>query len=146
MMRRALAAMVLAALLGGCGGRDWHGEAFSRHYPSPNTETSESLVERVEIMHWTDDPRQKEKIGLLETYTVRLAGSRRPHDIHYIKNAAGTKSLGYINENGVFFRYTRDGQAEKVGEYPIRQTGIRIFFGYSKEHNIGFEEINPYAE
>jgi len=145
MMKRALPAMILAGFLAGCGGRDWHGEAFSRHYPKPTTETSETLVERVEIMHWTDDPRRKEKIGLLETYTLRLAGSRRPHEIHYIKNAAGTKSLGYINENGVFFRYVGD-KAEKVGEYPIRQTGIRIFFGYTKEHNIGFEEINPYAD
>ncbi|HEY3226956.1 MAG TPA: hypothetical protein VGK61_08195 [Planctomycetota bacterium] len=144
--RRFAAAALAALLLGACGYSDWHGEAFSAYYPRPSRETGQTLEERLQLMQWTKDPRKKTRIGYLEKYSILLEGSRTPHDIYYIRNAAGTATLGYINENGVFFRYTGDGRAERVGEFPIRDTGIRIFFGLSKEDNLGFEEINPYSD
>jgi hypothetical protein len=135
----------LAAALAGCSNRDWHGEAFSRMYPQPNQKTEQQLDERQAIMHWTTNPREKERVGYLEKYSITLAGSREPHDIYYIRDGMGMKTLGYISENGAFFRYTKDGQAERIGEYPIRDVGIRIFFGFPKSDNLAFEDIPTYS-
>ena len=147
MTKRLFAAAALAALLlGACGNADWHGEAFHMYYPRPSRETGQTLEERLQLMRWGKDPRQKTRIGYLEKYSILLEGSRTPHDIYYIRDAAGIQTLGYINENGEFFRYTGDGRAQRVGEFPIRDTGIRIFFGLTKEDNLGFDEINPYSD
>ncbi len=136
----------LAALCAaGCGTRDWHGEAFSHYYAPPSKETGQQLEERQAILHWKKDPRDKKRIGYLEKYTIRLEGSREPHDLYYIRDASGMKTLGYINENGVFFRYTRDGRAERVGEYPIRDVGIRVFYDLPKGDNLAFEDIATYS-
>jgi len=137
----AFASLVVA----GCGYRDWHSEAFSHHYPQPSRETGQALEERQTILHWTTNPRDKQRIGYLEKYTIKLEGSREPHDIYYIRDASGTKTLGYINENGAFFRYTGDGQVERVGEYPIYDVGIRVFYGLPKGDNLAFEDISTFS-
>lgn len=142
-MRNAAAALVLLAAAG-CSNLNWHGEAFSRYYAPPSRATGQVLDERQSILHWTSNPRDKKRIGYLEKYTIQLEGSREPHDIYYIRDASGVKTLGYINENGVFFRYTADGQADRVGEYPIYEVGIRVFFGYPKGDNLAFEDIATY--
>ena len=138
--------VALAALAApGCGTYDWHGESFSQYYPPPSKETGQQLEERQAILHWTTNPRDKKRIGYLEKYQIQLEGSRDPHDIYYIRDASGIRTLGYINENGAFFRYTKDGQVERVGEYPIYTVGIRIFYGLPKGDNLAFEDISGYV-
>ena len=144
MIRIALAGLA-AVIAAGCGTHDWHGEAFSKYYPPPSKETGQQLEERQAIMHWTSNPRDKKRIGYIEKYKIQLEGSREPHDIYYIRNASGMKTLGYINENGVFFKYTNNGQVERVGEYPIYDVGIRIFYGLPKGDNLAFEDISAYV-
>ena len=145
-MRSDRIAVIAAALLAaGCGNYDYHGEAWSHRYPGPSKETGQQLVERQAIMHWKGNPREKKRIGYLEQYEILLAGSREPHDIYYIRDAAGMKTLGYISENGVFFRYTADGQVKRLGEYPIRDTGIRVFYDLPKSDNLAFEDIPLFA-
>ena len=144
-MRRLIAVAVLAGAAAGCSNLDWHMESFSSHYAKPNKVTEQHLDERHTILHWTTNPRDKERIGYLEKYTITLAGSREPHDIYYIRDASGKKTLGYISESGAFFRYTSDGQAERIGEYPIRDVGIRVFYDLPKGDNLAFEEIAAYT-
>jgi hypothetical protein len=83
------AAAVMALLAAACGSHDWHGEAFKGYYAQPSRETGQQLEERQAIMHWKSDPKQKKRIGYLEKYAIRLEGSREPHDIYYIRDAAG---------------------------------------------------------
>ena len=138
-----LAAFAVAT---GCSNRDWHGEAFKKHYPQPNRTTSQELVERQAILHWKANPKDKQRIGYIEKYAITLAGSREPHDLYYIRDGSGLNTLGYISENGVFHRYLADGRAERVGEYPIRDVGIRVFFGFPKGDNLAFEDITTFDE
>ena len=145
-MRMQLVLAVLAAVIvAGCSNRDWHGEAFSKYYAPPSKETGQQLEERQAILHWTTNPRDRKRIGYLEKYKIQLEGSREPHDIYYIRNASGLKTLGYINENGVFFKYTKDGQVARIGEYPIYDVGIRIFYELPKGDNLAFEDIAAYV-
>lgn len=140
-----IAAAAVALVAVGCSNYDWHGEAFSNRYARPSRETGQELEERQAIMHWTTNPRDKKRIGYLEKYSIRLEGSRDPHDIYYIRDAAGIRTLGYITENGMFYRYTRDGQAERVGEYPIYDVGIRVFYGFPKADHLAFEDISVFS-
>jgi hypothetical protein len=142
---KQLFALVLALGVAGCSNRDWHGESFKGYYAPPSRETGQELDERHEIIHWTKDPKEKKRIGYLEKYSIKLAGSRDPHDIYYIRDASGQRTLGYISENGILFRYTKDGQAERLGEYPIHDTGIRVFYGFTKADNLAFEEIQAFV-
>src|SRR5262245_39925355 len=119
------AASLLAAAAGGCGSVDWHGESFRHYYAGGNKATEQNPVERLAIVHWAENPRDKHRIGYLEKYEITLEGSREPHDLYYIRDAAGMKTLGYISENGAFFKYTKTGEAVRIGEYPIREVGIR---------------------
>src|SRR5262245_37863595 len=146
MKRTALGIAIAAASLAaaGCSNLYWHGEAFSRYYPPPNKTTSQELAERQAIIHWKGSPKDKQRVGYLEKYMITLAGSREPHELYYIRDGTGMNTLGYITENGIFFRYTANGQAERMGEYPIRDVGIRLFFGFPKGDNLAFEDIATY--
>jgi hypothetical protein len=144
LMRIAVASSA-ALLAAACGSYDWHGEAFKNYYAQPSRETGQELEERQAIMHWKADPKQKKRIGYLEKYAIRLEGSREPHDIFYIKDPSGRFTLGYISENGALFKYTKDGQAERLGEYPIYDVGIRVFYNLPKGDNIAFEDIAAFV-
>ena len=145
-MKRLSVLGLLAGALGGCSNANWHGEAWRQYYPRPAAETERHLQERRIIQHWTGDPRNKETVGILEKYTVLFEGSRIPRDYYVILNAAGTRPLGHVNEEGVFYRFTEDGGMEKVGEYVIIDTGVKIFFGYPLSDHLGFEPVDPYTD
>jgi len=148
MMKLKIAIAGLAALFtAACSNHNWHGEAFSHYYAKGNPKTEQELDERQSIVHWAanSNPGTKKRIGYLEKYIITLEGSRDPHDIYYIRDAAGMKTLGYISENGMFFKYTKSGEAERVGEYPIHDVGIRVFFGLPKGDHLAFEDIQTYS-
>jgi hypothetical protein len=145
-MKTGIAVAALAVLCtAGCSNLYWHGEAFKNYYQGASKETGQTLEERQAIMHWKGNPKDKQRVGYLEKYTILLEGSRDPHTIYYIRDASGMRTLGYISENGAFFRYTRDGQAERVGEYPIYDVGIRVFYGFPKGDNLAFEDISTFG-
>lgn len=148
MMKIRIAIAGLAALYAAaCSNHDWHGEAFSHYYASGNRRTEQELDERQAIVHWraNANPRERKRIGYLEKYTITLEGSREPHDLWYIRDAAGMKTLGYISESGAFFKYTKNGEAERIGEYPIHDVGIRVFFELPKGDHLAFEDIQVYS-
>ncbi len=139
-------ALVLV-VVGGCAGRlHEYGEEYQEFYGSPSAETQSENVERKKIMHWRKDPKLKVRVGFLEKYRVRLKGMRDWRELYYILNPGGTDRLGFINEDGKFFRYDRDGRAVKVGEYAVIDTGVKVFFGFPLSDNLGFEDLDPYKD
>ena len=148
MMKIKIAITGLAALsVAACSNRDWHGEAFSKYYASGNRRTEQQLDERQAIVHWAASakPQDKKRIGYLEKYTITLEGSREPHDLYYIRDASGMKTLGYISESGAFFKYTKTGEAVRIGEYPIHDVGIRVFYDLPKGDHLAYEDIQTYS-
>lgn len=143
-----LAALLLAVpLLAGCTSNvHWVGEGWKEYYGKPAKETSRRLLERKVIQHWTTDPRAKENVGMIEKYEVLFEGTRVPREYHLILNAPGTKRLGHVNEDGTFYRFRDDGGVEKVGEYVVFDTGLKVFFGYPLGDYLGFEEFDPYKD
>jgi hypothetical protein len=142
---KRLATVALLAMAG-CGYQDWRPEANQYWYGKPASETSMENAERRRIYHWKTDPKLKTRVGILEKNRLRLKGTREWQDLYYIKSAGGTELLGFITEDGVFFRYDRDGKAHRVGEYKVIDTGVKVFFGFPLADNLSFEDIDPYKE
>lgn len=144
---RALAAAALAALpLAACSdGAGYYGEEFSNYYKGPAETTRSERVERREIVHWKDDPRQKARIGFLYKYETVVAGSRSARESWRIYDRLGNTAVGLITGEGVFYRFDEQGRlGQRVGEYPVVATGLKIFFGIPLKENVDVEEIDPY--
>ncbi|MBI4564403.1 MAG: hypothetical protein HY716_06890 [Planctomycetes bacterium] len=144
MTSSCLRAAACALALAGCGPLHWEKEAWSEYYGKPAAETERTLLERRQIIHWSSDPGRKERVGFLETYSILLEGSRVPREYHLILNGSGTERLGHINETGIFYRFTPNGEMVPVGEYPIIDTGLKIFFGFPLSDHLAFEPLDPY--
>lgn len=148
MTMRGVAPFALMAALGACNANiDYYPEEWKGYYREPAQETTHKRVERKEIYHWTNDPKKKKRVGFLYRYELQLAGSRGKRDYYMIYDAPGVKAVGYITQEGVFHRFDRSGRlGEKVGEYPILDIGLKIFYGYPLKDSVGLEEIDPYAD
>ncbi len=136
----------LFLFLGACGWRDFKSEEYQRYYPQASTTTSHKNTERRKILYWAKDPKAKERIGYLERYEVTLAGSRDAKDYYIIKDRHGLQELGYINDIGEFYRYEKNGTMTKIGEWQVIDLGIKIFFGKPVNHNVLFEDVDPYRD
>ena len=143
-MKKILIPALLA--LGACGYRDFKSEGYSKYYPQPSQSTEHSNLDRKKILAWARDPKAKERIGYLEKYEMTLAGSRRAMEYYIIKDRHGLEQLGYINEIGEVYRYQPNGTMTKVGEYPVVDLGVKVFFGLPVDHNILFESVDPYRD
>jgi hypothetical protein len=143
-MARALACLILA----GCVDTPhFRGEGFSQYYRGPAEETQgPRRVESREILHWTKDPREKRRIGYLHRYEVQPKGSRDVRECYYISDASGTKEIGFITAEGVFYRFDARGRLAEpaVGAYTILTTGLKVFFGLPLSDNLDVEPIDPY--
>jgi hypothetical protein len=123
----------------------YYGEEFSNYYRGPAEESSSERVERREIVHWKGNPREKKRVGFLYRYETLVKGSRTPRESWYIYDRLGKKAVGFITAEGVSYRFTEEGRlGERVGEYPIITTGMKVFFGYPLTDNIDMEEVDPY--
>jgi len=143
-VRRA-AALGLLALAACSNSANFQGEGYSQYYKGTAEETSSERVERREIVHWKGNPREKKRVGFLYRYETLVKGSRTPRDSWYIYDRLGRKAVGFITAEGVFYRFTEEGRlGERVGEYPIISTGMKVFFGYPLTDNIDLEEVDPY--
>ena len=145
-LRLAAAALPLAAMLASCSDHaGYHGEEFANYYRGPAEGSSSERVERREIIHWRGNPRDKKRIGFLYRYETLVKGSRTYRDSWYIYDRLGRKAEGFITAEGVFHRFTEDGRlGERVGEYKIVSTGLKVFFGFPLSDNVDLEEVDPY--
>jgi hypothetical protein len=144
-MRRIPAFLVPLAALAACSDRDYHGEEFSLYYRKPAAETRSERVERKEVVHWPSSPKDKKRIGFLHRYQTQVEGSREIRDSWYIFDRYGERRIGFITNEGVFYRFDWNGRiGERVGEYTVVATGLKVFFGIPLKENVDLEDIDPY--
>lgn len=144
-MIRILSLSGLLAVLAACSEANSYGEEFSLYYRRPASETRSERVERREIVHWPANPKDKKRIGFLHKYTTLVEGSRTPRDCWYIFDRYGETRIGFITAEGVFHRFDNQGRlGERVGEYTVVSTGLKVFFGIPLKENVDVEEIDPY--
>ncbi|MBI2931742.1 MAG: hypothetical protein HYY16_08825 [Planctomycetes bacterium] len=139
-------AILGSAWAAGCGPLHERGEAWQQYYASPAGETTSEVVERKKIIHWAANVGERKCLGILEKGRIRLKGSREWHETYAILNPAGTARIGFVNETGAFFRYDREGERVRVGEYPIFTTGLKVFFGLPLAENLALEDFDLYEE
>ena len=138
---------VLGALLAcsACQGTtSYYGEEFSNYYQSPREETSRRRIDSKEIVHWATNPKTKKRIGFYETWEISLKGSRETRECHYIKDPSGLRDVGFVTNEGVFYRFDSKGERTRIGEYTILSTGLKIFYGIPIKENVDLEDIDPY--
>jgi hypothetical protein len=141
----ALAALAVLPLAACSDHSGYYPEEWSPYYKGPAESTRSERIERREIVHWKEDPRQKKRIGFLYKYETLVTGSRTPRESWRIYDRLGNTAVGLITGEGVFYRYDEKGYlGERVGEYPVVNTGLKIFFGIPLRENVDVEEIDPY--
>lgn len=145
MIRIAIVLGALAALAG-CGPLHHRSEEFSRYYGQPAAATRTENVERRKILHVKKSAGQRPRLGFLERNRIQLEGSRDWREFHYILNEGGTDRIGFINEDGGFYRYDRQGKLVWMGEYKILDTGLKLFFGLPLSETIALEAVDPYRD
>ncbi len=147
-MKNALMAVLLAApAMASCTDRDlyYYPESASGLYKKSAEQTRSVCVDRKEILHWSGSPKDRTRIGYLKRFETLPAGSIATRESYQIYNAVGDKSIGFITAEGVFYRFDEQGRlGQRVGEYPILPTGIKVFFGLPMRDNIVLEDIDPY--
>jgi hypothetical protein len=142
---KRLPLLLALPLFAACGDQYGYREEWSHLYDRPATETTSDRIERREIIHWGANPKDKKRIGFLHKWETKVAGSRSYRESWSIMDKLGVSRVGFITAEGVFYRYDANGQlGEKVGEYPIVSTGLKIFFKIPLSEHIDLEEIDPY--
>ena len=144
-MTRRLA--VLAALfLASCTDYvNYYGEEWSPYYEHPREESSRKRVDSKEIVYWATNPKDKKRLGFYETWEVKIKGSRKTRECHYIKDAGGITIIGFVTNEGVFYRFDPgSSNPRRINEYQVLSTGLKVFFGIPLRDNVDLEEIDPY--
>ena len=142
---KRLALLLALPLFAACTDQHYYGEEFSLYYDRPATESTSERIERREIVHWAKNPKDKKRIGFLHQYETKAVGSRKFRDSWYIFDSLGKTRIGFVTDEGVFYRFAADGRlGERVGEYKVMPTGLKVFFGIPLDQNIDLEEIDPY--
>lgn len=142
---KRLALLLAAPLFASCTDQHYYAEEFSLYYDRPATESTSERIERREIVHWAKNPKDKKRIGFLHQYETKVTGSRKFRDSWYIFDALGKTRIGFITDEGVFYRFDAYGRlGERVGEFKVTPTGLKVFFGIPLDQNIDLEEIDPY--
>jgi hypothetical protein len=142
---KRLALLLALPLFASCSDQYYYAEEFSLYYDRPATETTSDRIERREIVHWAKNPKDKKRIGFLHQYETKVVGSRKFRDSWYIFDVLGKTRVGFITDEGVFYRFDAAGRlGERVGEFKVMFTGLKVFFGIPLEENLDLEEIDPY--
>jgi len=142
---KRLALILALPLFAACSDQNYYAEEFSLYYDRPATETTSTRVDKREIVYWGKNPKEKRRIGFLTQMETKVVGSREYRNSWYIVDPTEKTRLGFITNEGVFYRFDAYGRlGERVGEYKVTPTGLKIFFGYPLDHNIEVEEIDPY--
>jgi hypothetical protein len=150
MIKRPASILLLTGLLAGlaaCSDSHYYGEEFSNYYGPPASTTTSERVERREIVHWKENPRDKKRIGFLYKYETKVKGSRNYRDSWYIYDRLGNKAVGFITAEGKFYRFDDAGRIGAfVTENPVAVLGLKEFFGIPLRENVDLEEIDPYRD
>jgi len=134
------------AALAACADPYRSGEGWSHLYPPLAEEASSNRTERKEILHWAKNPREKAKLGYVERYETQSKGSRDWRVSWYITDRTGSRKIGFITAEGVYYRFVNGSDTAEVGKYdvPPRVTGLKVFYGIPLSENIDLEEVDPY--
>lgn len=142
---KRLALFLTLPMVASCTDQHYYGEEFSLYYDKPAGESTSSRIERREIVHWAKNPKDKKRIGFLHQYETKVVGSRKYRDSWYIFDSLGKTRIGFITDEGIFYRFDANGRlGERVGEFKVTPTGLKVFFGIPLDQNIDLEEIDPY--
>ena len=143
---RVLPALAAIACLASCVDTlHYYGEEFSNYYRYPAEETTQERIERREIVHWKKSPADKKRVGFLYKYSTLVKGSRTPRECYYVYDWTGSKIEGFITAEGEFYTFDKHGRlGERVGEYPILPTGLKVFKGYPLNEHVDLQVIDPY--
>jgi hypothetical protein len=142
---KRLALLLALPALASCSDRDYYAEEFSLYYDKPATATTTERVDRKEIVHWAKNPKDKKRIGFLKQYETKVVGSRQYRNCWYIYDSVDKSAIGFITNEGEFYRFDAYGRlGERVGEYKVTPTGLKIFYGISLEEHVEVEDIDPY--
>lgn len=144
-MRRRLCFLV-ASLLAGAGCE--HAPS-SRDYPefsaSPAPKAAEVTISKKKIVTWKKDPRKRRTVGWLEEKQVQPKGTRTWETVYQFRDAQDQRLVGFATERGVFYRYDAGGYTARLGEWTVRETGIKIFFEIPLEDGLSLESLDPYS-
>lgn len=142
---KRLALVLALPLVASCTDQYHYAEEFSLYYGRPATETTSERIERREIVHWAKNPKDKKRLGFLHQYETKVEGSRKFRDCWYIFDELGNTRIGFITDEGVFYRFDAYGRlGERLGEFKVTPTGLKVFFGIPQEEHLDLEEIDPY--
>ena len=143
---RILGVVVAIACLASCtNSYDFRGEGWSGHYRYPAEENIQERIGRREIVRWRDNPNEKERVGFIYTYETQVKGSRNKRQCHYLYDWTGSKIEGFITAEGEFYRFDKFGHiSERVGEYPIVPTGVKMHNRYPLTDRVDLRDIDPY--
>ena len=102
-------------------------------------------------MAWDTDPGKKLRVGLIEQWKIHYKGSRNSHisewdDLWHLYDARGIKMIGFITNDGTVFKFDKEGQPIRFGEWKILHTGLKMFYGLSIRSNVDFDQIDPYGD
>ena len=146
-MIRSLSVLSTLLAFASCSDRpSFYGEEWPDYYQKRHEETTRKKLDNREIVHWATNPKDKRRIGFYETWQVKVQGSRATRECHYIRDAGGLHDIGFVTNEGVFYRFEKSGRLEEkpVGEYTIVTIGLKVFFGIPAHENLDLEEIDPY--
>ncbi len=144
-MKRLLLLLALPAAVASCTDQHYYAEEFSLYYDRPSTTTTSERIDRKEIVYWEKNPKEKKRIGFLKQYETKVVGSRQYRNCWYIFDSVDKTAIGFITNEGEFYKFDAYGRlGERIGEFKLTPTGLKIFYGVPLDHHIELEDIDPY--
>ena len=144
MIRRLSLLGALLATASCSGTTSFYGDEFSQHYKRPREETTQKRIDSKEIVYWASSPKDKKRIGFYETWLIGAKGSRTERECHFIRDAAGLHDIGFVTDEGRFYRFGPKAELLYINEYQVVTIGLKVFFGIPAHENVDLEEIDPY--
>ena len=149
MVRLFVLTLPLVSVLGCATGYHWRSEEYSDYYASENAKTEARNLDRQKI-YYSVDRGSMLFLGVLEKNSIRSAGSRDAR-MHYIIYDRHHRKVGFISQEGEVSRFDANGQLQSLGEFPIIQKGLKVFFGFplfsrEREYQIFLKPIDPYGD
>jgi len=111
---KRLALILALPMVASCTDQHYYAEEFSLYYDKPAGETTSDRIERREIVHWAKNPKEKKRIGFLHQYETKVVGSRKYRDSWYIFDSLGKTRIGFITDEGVFYRFDASGPPRRA--------------------------------
>ena len=124
----------------------WRSEEFPDYQTHRSTEVLEEKLDQKKIVLWSVNPRDRKRIGWFEEWRVKPRGTREWRTVYRIYEVRGVDMIGFLSQDGAVFKFDRAGRAERLGEFKVLTTGIKVILGLDLSAQVEFEEIDPYGE